>query len=183
MGSQRVRHDWVTELIDWFRKYHRLVTLSISCLHTSLCLNYPRSKVAMCVYMCSCLSRVWLFLTPWTVAHQAPLSMGFPRQEYWSRLPFPSPGDLLTQGSNLGLLHWQVYSVPVSHVWGPGRILAPLKRLSLRFPPKKDSPYALKPHLQKMKSEVNVLWKIFKVLYSAFIIVLLLLTIPSLWPT
>ena len=105
MGSQRVRHDWVTELIDWFRKYHRLVTLSISCLHTSLCLNYPRSKVAMCVYMCSCLSRVWLFLTPWTVAHQAPLSMGFPRQEYWSRLPFPSPGDLLTQGSNLGLLN------------------------------------------------------------------------------
>ena len=31
---------------------------------------------------------------PWTVAHQAPLSMGFPRQEYWSGLPFPSPGDL-----------------------------------------------------------------------------------------
>ena len=33
-------------------------------------------------------------VTPWTVAHQAPLSMGFPRQEYWSGLPFPSPGDL-----------------------------------------------------------------------------------------
>ena len=32
--------------------------------------------------------------TPWTVARQAPLSMGFPRQEYWSGLPFPSPGDL-----------------------------------------------------------------------------------------
>ena len=32
-------------------------------------------------------------VTPWTVAHQAPLSMGFPRQEYWSVLPFPSPGD------------------------------------------------------------------------------------------
>ena len=31
---------------------------------------------------------------PWTIAHQAPLSIGFPRQEYWSRLPFPSPGDL-----------------------------------------------------------------------------------------
>ena len=38
------------------------------------------------------LSRVWLFATPWTVAHQAPLSMGFSRQEYWSGLPFPSPG-------------------------------------------------------------------------------------------
>ena len=34
------------------------------------------------------------FVNPWTVAHQAPLSMGFPRQEYWSGLPFPSPGDL-----------------------------------------------------------------------------------------
>ena len=34
------------------------------------------------------------FATPWTVARQTPLSMGFPRQEYWSGLPFPSPGDL-----------------------------------------------------------------------------------------
>ena len=40
------------------------------------------------------LSRVRLFATLWTVAHQAPPSMGFSRQEYWSELPFPSPGDL-----------------------------------------------------------------------------------------
>ena len=40
------------------------------------------------------LSRVRLFVTPQIVAHQAPRSMGFPRQEYWSGLPFPSPGDL-----------------------------------------------------------------------------------------
>ena len=40
---------------------------------------------------------------PWTVAHQAPLSKGFYRKEYWSGLPFPSPGDLLTQGWNLHL--------------------------------------------------------------------------------
>ena len=45
------------------------------------------------------LSRVRLFATPWTVAYQAPLSMGFSRQEYWSGLPFPSPGDL----PNLGI--------------------------------------------------------------------------------
>ena len=44
-------------------------------------------------------SRVRLFATLWTVAGQAPLSMGFPRQEYWSGLPFPSPGDL----PNLGI--------------------------------------------------------------------------------
>ena len=37
------------------------------------------------------LSRVRLFATPWTVAYQAPTSMGFSRQEYWSGLPFPSP--------------------------------------------------------------------------------------------
>ena len=40
------------------------------------------------------LSRIRLFVTPWIVAYQAPLSMGFSRQEYWSGLPFPSPGDL-----------------------------------------------------------------------------------------
>ena len=44
------------------------------------------------------LSRVQLFATPWTVAFQAPLSMGFPRQEYWSGLPFLSPGDLPNPG-------------------------------------------------------------------------------------
>ena len=43
-------------------------------------------------------SRVWLFVTPWTVAHQAPPSMGFSRQEYWSGLPFPSPGNLPDPG-------------------------------------------------------------------------------------
>ena len=44
------------------------------------------------------LSHVRLFATPWTVAHQAPPSMGFFRQEYWSGLPFPSPGDLPDPG-------------------------------------------------------------------------------------
>ena len=49
----------------------------------------------MCVQS---LSRVWLSVTPWTVARQAPLSVGFPRQEYWSRSPFPSPGGLPDPG-------------------------------------------------------------------------------------
>ena len=40
------------------------------------------------------ISHIQLFATPWTIAHQAPLFMGFPRQEYWSELPFPSPWDL-----------------------------------------------------------------------------------------
>ena len=44
------------------------------------------------------LSRVRPFATLWTVAHQAPQSVGFSRQEYWSGLPFPSPGDLPNPG-------------------------------------------------------------------------------------
>ena len=44
------------------------------------------------------LSHVRLFAAPWTVAHQAPPSMEFSRQEYWSALPFPSPGDLPVPG-------------------------------------------------------------------------------------
>ena len=48
--------------------------------------------------MPSCFSRVRLFAAPWTVARQAPLSMGFSRQEYWNALPGPPPGDLLNPG-------------------------------------------------------------------------------------
>ena len=51
-----------------------------------------------CVCILSLFSRVRLFATLWTVAHQAPLSMGFSRQEYWSALPCPPPGDLLDPG-------------------------------------------------------------------------------------
>ena len=47
------------------------------------------------------LSHVWLFVTPWNVAYQAPLSMRFSRQVYWSGLPFPSPGDLSNSGIKL----------------------------------------------------------------------------------
>ena len=43
--------------------------------------------------MFSCFSRVQLFAIPWTIVPRTPLSMGFPRREYWSGLPFPSPGD------------------------------------------------------------------------------------------
>ena len=65
----------------------------------------PKSSISsfsyLCVYVCThicTLSSVWLFVTPLTVACQAPLSMGFSRQEYWSRLPFSSPGDLSDPG-------------------------------------------------------------------------------------
>ena len=58
----------------------------------------------MCVCVCVCVfshfSHLKLFVTLWTVACQAPLSMGFCRQEYWSGLPCPPPGNLPTQGLN-----------------------------------------------------------------------------------
>ena len=47
-------------------------------------------------------SPVQLFVTPWTVTYQAPWSIGFSRQEYWSGLPFPSPGDLPNPGIKTG---------------------------------------------------------------------------------
>ena len=59
------------------------------------------------------LSHVRLFTIPWMAALQAPLSMEFPRQEYWSGLPFPPPGDLPDPGTkpeSLCLLHWQADS-------------------------------------------------------------------------
>ena len=58
-------------------------------------------------------SCVQFFMTQWTP--QAPLSMGFPRQEYWSGLPFLLLGIFPTQKSNLHLLHWQIHSLPLNH--------------------------------------------------------------------
>ena len=76
----------------------------LSLLSPPLCINIvstfllrlPMDCVCVCVCVCVFSHSV---LTPWTVAHQAPLSMGFSRQEYWGRLPFSSSGDL----PNLGI--------------------------------------------------------------------------------
>ena len=54
------------------------------------------------------LSRVWLLVTPWTAAYQAPLSTGFSRQEYWSGLPLPSPA-IVTRGRNILLQTYFIY--------------------------------------------------------------------------
>jgi len=59
------------------------------------------------------------FETPWTAAHQAPLSTGFPRQEYWSELPYASPGDLPNPGVKPVSPHWQTNSLPLSHQGSP----------------------------------------------------------------
>ena len=56
------------------------------------------------------------FAIPWTITCQVLLSLGFPRQEYWSGFHFLLQGIFLTQGSKLHLLHWQVDSLPLSHL-------------------------------------------------------------------
>ena len=73
-----------------------------SCIHTQTLVVL---KLQICVWITSkvkWLSRVRLFVTPWTVAHLAPPSMEFSRPEYWSGLPFPSPEDLPIPGIKPG---------------------------------------------------------------------------------
>ena len=85
--------------------------------------------------MLSCFSRVRLFGTPWTVVHQTPLSMEFSRQEYWSGLPFPSPGDLLNSGikhMSLESAALQVDSLPLSH-WASPNFVYILTQIFYKF--------------------------------------------------
>ena len=70
------------------------------------------------------LSRVRLFVTPWTVAYQAPLSMVLSRQEYWSGLPFPSPRDLPDPGIEPGSPAFQADALTAKP---PGK---PIRRIS-----------------------------------------------------
>ena len=66
--------------------------------------------------MLSCFHHVWLFVTLWTIARQAPLSVGFSRQEYWSGLPCPPSGDFPDPGINPAsyFLPWQADSLPLA---------------------------------------------------------------------
>ena len=61
------------------------------------------------------------FVTPWTAARQAPLSMGFPKQEYWSGLPFSPPGDLPDPGIEPRSPALQEDSFPLNHLGSPKR--------------------------------------------------------------
>ena len=76
------------------------------------------------------ISCVQLFDTPWTVAHQPPLSMEFFRQEYWSGLPCPSPGIFPIQESNPGLLYCRQILYHLSHQGSPSKIKMALRKLN-----------------------------------------------------
>ena len=108
-----------------FQYPHSPLTITSFCLKGRVLIldwTFPNTnniltKGFLCV---KSLSRVRLFATPWTVARQAPLSMGLSRQEYWNGLPFPPPGDLPDPGIKPALLRSsasQVDSLLLSH-WG-----------------------------------------------------------------
>ena len=82
---------WNLNRKKWFNNRH--LKLKYNQKHA---MSYESCSLYPC--MLSCFSHVWLFATLWTVARQAPLSMGFSRQEYWSALPCPPPGDLPNPG-------------------------------------------------------------------------------------
>ena len=79
-------------------------------------------KKNVCIHMkvkVKSLSRVRLFVTPWTVAYQALLSMGFSKQDYWFGLPFLSPGDLPNLGNKPGSPALQADSLPSESLGNP----------------------------------------------------------------
>ena len=93
-------------------------------MKTFIDLNLYSCPLHACVL--SHFSRVWLCATPWTVAPQAPLSMGLSRQEYWSGEPFPSPGDLPDPGIGPGSPALQADSLLSEPQGKPILVLYPL---------------------------------------------------------
>ena len=83
-----------------YKIHHSHLLLSLSFLNVTHSLSWKKITFAIFFFLlCACvLSCVQLFATPWTLARQAPLSMDFSRREYWSGLPFPSPGNLPDTG-------------------------------------------------------------------------------------
>ena len=78
-----------------------------------------KKRCMLLLLLLSHFSRVWLFATPRTAAHQAPLSLGFSRQEYWNGLPCPPPGDLPHLGIKPKSPALQADSLPLSHWRSP----------------------------------------------------------------
>ena len=105
-----IHHFWVFVSGRIFRNVYSVILLKKE-------VYFPLWTVCVCVCVhAKSLSSAKLFATPCTVARQALVSMGFPRQGYWSRLPFPSPGDLPNPGIEPVSPTLQADSLPLSHL-------------------------------------------------------------------
>ena len=139
------------------------IALSTCCRGAGRAQSIPEKiKLFLCLFSVSCVifqkefsflpcvlsrcSHVQLFLTLWSIAHQAPLAMGFSKQEYWSGLPFPSPMKsqhwMFPEGRDLLAVHGSGLPLPerstcleISAFWRPGPLgLFPWGSLTLRAP-------------------------------------------------
>ena len=115
------------------------------------CLSH--AIVVIVVYWLSC---TWFFVTPWTVDHQAALSMGFPRQEYWSGLPFPSPGDTYHSLWHRAMPRW----MPAIRRWRVEKSAWALgPQAKAEHPPVLTPPSpVLSDHLQRPKRNICPCW-------------------------
>ena len=104
-ASLSCKYGWnpITNFIRLYKLYKVFFSFFL------LYFTYGNIYVSMCACVLSC---IYLFSTPWTVTHKAPLSMEFSRQEYWSGLSFPPPGDLPNPRIELRSTSMQVDSLP-----------------------------------------------------------------------
>ena len=103
-GERREKSNWGYSVPPLTQSRSSWQSAFLLCLGPRYCLCFlsfliPYPLYLDCAYVLSCFSRVQLFVTLWTIAHQVPLSMGFSRQEYWSGLLCPPPGDLPSPGT------------------------------------------------------------------------------------
>ena len=114
-------------------------------LRAGTCFSWCSGKLwanIVVYFECVCAQLCLLFVTPWTMACQAPLSMGFSWQEYWSGLHFLLHGIFPAWGLNPCFLLWQADSVPLSHLRSPSLLSG--------YPPE-SSPDPQTPHLRHLK--------------------------------
>ena len=136
LDEQHIRSSSSLSNLVWCENYGLEASQIWICIQLlPLTIHSIPSHGSLYFYLLCCVcSVVYASATPWTVAHQAHLSKGFSRHEYWSGLPFPSSGSLPNpriQFVSLGLLHWQVDSLPLVPPGKPLHWLAICKRTGL----------------------------------------------------
>ena len=111
--------------------------------------------ILLLLFSCSVMSNSAI---PWAVAFQVPLPMGFPRQEWWSGLPFTSPGDLPDPGIELASLNWQADSLPLSQQGGPLTILGThFSQAHIEQSPRQTTFRAIRYTLTRYKSRYHTM--------------------------